>query len=168
MVSLTKFRDQLLIPGRLKPVYKNKQATYYEVRMLEAYHSFHSELPATLIWGYEGMCPGPVIEVRRNEKVLIKWENQLPEKHFLPVDKTFHGLTDLPEVRTVVHVHGAKVRPESDGYPEAQCRPNPMSGSGKIRCGTIREKSPGSSSGLARLPAPMFGIVIYWSMKTMI
>lgn len=119
MVSLTKFRDQLPIPGRLKPVYKNKQATYYEVRMLEAYHSFHSELPATLIWGYEGMCPGPVIEVRRNEKVLIKWENQLPEKHFLPVDKTFHGLTDLPEVRTVVHVHGAKVRPESDGYPEA-------------------------------------------------
>ncbi len=119
MVSLTKYRERLPILGKLKPVFKSKQATYYEVRMREAYHSFHSEMPTTRIWGYEGMYPGPVIEVRRNEKVLIKWDNQLPQKHFLPVDKSFHGLMDLPEVRTVVHVHGAKVRPESDGYPEA-------------------------------------------------
>lgn len=119
VVSLTKYQDQLPIPGTLKPKFKNKQATYYEVRMLQAYHLFHSELPPTLIWGYEGIYPGPVIQVRRNEKVLIKWDNQLPQKHFLPVDKTLHGMMDFPEVRTVVHVHGAKVRPESDGYPKA-------------------------------------------------
>jgi len=30
---------------------------------------------------------------------------------------------DKPEVRTVVHVHGARVPPESDGYPESWCVP---------------------------------------------
>jgi spore coat protein A len=87
--------------------------------MMQAYQTLHSELPATRIWGYEGMYPGPVICARKKEKVLIRWENHLPEKHFLPVDKTLHGTMDGPEVRTVVHLHGAKVRPESDGYPEA-------------------------------------------------
>lgn len=119
MVQLNKFQDRLPIPKKLKPKYKNKRETYYEVRMTQAYQSLHSELPDTLIWGYEGTYPGPLIESRRNEKVLIKWENKLPEKHFLPVDTTLHGARGNPEVRTVVHLHGAKVRPESDGYPEA-------------------------------------------------
>ena len=119
MALLQKYRDPLPIPETLKPKYKDKKETYYEVRMLQAYHSIHSDLPKTLIWGYEGKYPGPVINVRRNEKVLIKWENQLSEKHFLPIDKSFHNLAELPEVRSVVHLHGARVRPESDGHPEA-------------------------------------------------
>ncbi len=119
MVLLKKFCDPLPIPGKLKPKSKNKQATYYEIQMLQAYQSLHSELPDTLIWGYEGIYPGPLIEVRRNEKVCIKWLNNLPEKHFLPVDTSLHGAMGNPEVRTVVHLHGAKVRPESDGNPEA-------------------------------------------------
>ncbi len=119
MLSLKKYLDRLPIPKTLSPKYKNQKETYYEVRMIQTYQSLHGELPDTLIWGYEGTWPGPVINVRRNEKVLIKWENHLPKKHFLPVDKTLHGEMDVPEVRSVVHVHGARVRPESDGYPEA-------------------------------------------------
>lgn len=46
--------------------------------------------------------------------------NDLPEKHFLPIDRTLHGSGhNMPEVRTVVHLHGASVEPESDGYPDA-------------------------------------------------
>ena len=119
MLTLHKYVDPLPIPETLKPKYKNKKETYYEVWMRQAYQSLHSELPDTLIWGYEGKYPGPVINVRRNEKVLIKWENHLPQKHFLPVDKTLHGVMGVPEVRTVVHLHGARVRSESDGHPEA-------------------------------------------------
>ena len=38
---------------------------------------------------------------------------------FLPIDHRLHGANaDVPEVRTVVHVHGAKAPPQSDGYPE--------------------------------------------------
>jgi spore coat protein A len=58
--------------------------------------------------------------VESGEKVFIKWINNLPAKHLLPIDYTVHGAhMDVPEVRTVVHVHGASVEPESDGYPEA-------------------------------------------------
>ncbi len=40
-------------------------------------------------------------------------------KHFLPIDHRLHGAdAGKPEVRTVVHVHGAKTPPESDGWPE--------------------------------------------------
>jgi spore coat protein A len=50
---------------------------------------------------------------------LIEWANALPEKHFLPIDHTIHGAErDKPQVRTVAHVHGARVSPSSDGYPE--------------------------------------------------
>ena len=49
----------------------------------------------------------------------MEWVNALPNEHFLPMDRTIHGAeADKPAVRTVVHLHGAKTGPESDGYPE--------------------------------------------------
>lgn len=118
-MSLTKFKDKLPIPKVLKPKYRDEEKTYYEIKMVQTKQSLHSELPDTMIWGYNGTYPGPVIEARKDEKVMIQWQNNLPDKHFLPVDKTLHGAMDAPEVRTVTHLHGAKVKPESDGYPEA-------------------------------------------------
>lgn len=118
-MPLAKYKDPLPIPQVLKPKYKDEYETYYQVKMEQRYQSLHSDMPDTLIWGYNGLYPGPVIEARKNERVMITWENQLPAKHFLPVDKTLHGIMNAPEVRTVVHVHGAEVEPESDGYPEA-------------------------------------------------
>jgi spore coat protein A len=45
--------------------------------------------------------------------------NALPAQHFLPIDHKIHGAeADKPLVRAVAHMHGAKVGPESDGYPE--------------------------------------------------
>ncbi len=118
--SLTKYMDALPIPQVLPPKYKGQDHTYYEVCMRECKVSVHSELPETTMWGYEGVFPGPTIEVESGERVYIKWENQLPSTHLLPVDFTVHGAHhDVPEVRTVVHVHGAVVEPESDGYPDA-------------------------------------------------
>ena len=38
--------------------------------------------------------------------------------HLLPVDHNLHGAeANKPAVRAIVHVHGAKTPPESDGYP---------------------------------------------------
>src|SRR5580658_7316479 len=66
------------------------------------------------------MWPGPTFEVRRGQRVQVRWINELPTKHFLPIDRTIHGADALaPDVRTVVHVHGARTWPDSDGYPEA-------------------------------------------------
>jgi spore coat protein A len=72
------------------------------------------------MWGYNGMWPGPTFEVRKGQPVSVKWINQLPKKHFLPLDYTIHGEgQNVPEVRTVTHIHGARVMPESDGYPDS-------------------------------------------------
>ncbi len=88
--------------------------------MEQVKQKLHRDLPPTTIWGYNGMYPGPTFEVRRNHPIFVKWENKLPFEHLLPVDRTIHGAEpDKPSVRTVVHLHEGRVRPESDGYPEA-------------------------------------------------
>jgi len=79
----------------------------------------HRDLPPTPMWGYNGSSPGPTIETRRGEPLLIEWANALPTKHFLPIDHTIHGAEkDKPLVRAVTHVHGARVPAGSDGWPE--------------------------------------------------
>ncbi len=118
-MALTKFIDPLPRIPVLKPKYRDDDGTHYEVRMKQVSVSLHSEMPDTTVWGYEGMVPGPLFEVEKNEPVWVKWINELPSKHLLPVDKTIHGVEGTPEVRTVVHLHGARVEPDSDGYPEA-------------------------------------------------
>jgi spore coat protein A len=51
--------------------------------------------------------------------LIVEWPNQLPLKHFLPIDHKLMGAeANKPEVRTVVHLHGAKAPAGSDGYPE--------------------------------------------------
>jgi spore coat protein A len=141
VTTLTKFVDALPIPPKLKPVKKENTYTYYEVTMKETKQSFHRELPLTTVWGYEGIFPGPTIEVNCGEKVFIKWMNALPKKHMLPVDFTVHGAhKDVPEVRTVVHVHGAVVEPESDGYPDSWFHRSHRNVAGRIQSGQIQGK----------------------------
>lgn len=82
----------------------------------------HRDLPPTRLWGYNGLFPGPTIDVNQDENVYIKWMNDLPDKHFLPVDHTIHHSESghqEPDVKTVVHLHGGATPPDSDGYPEA-------------------------------------------------
>ncbi len=103
----------------LEPDSQEDGCAYYEVEMRRAKHKFHKDFKETTIYGYNGMYPGPTIETMKGQAVNVKWINNLPKKHFLPVDKTLHGAIDNPEVRTVVHLHGANVAPDSDGHPEA-------------------------------------------------
>jgi spore coat protein A len=60
------------------------------------------------------------LETRSRQGLLVEWVNELPNNHFLPIDHSIHGAeVDKPEVRTVIHLHGAKAPPQSDGYPES-------------------------------------------------
>ncbi len=87
--------------------------------MREIACKLHRDLPPTRLWCYGGALPGPTFETRSAQGLFIEWPNELPAKHFLPIDHGLHGAeADKPEVRGVVHVHGAKAPPESDGYPE--------------------------------------------------
>lgn len=121
--SIPKFSDKLQIPVVARPIedyYSNRcDPEYYLITMKEARHKFHSAFPSTYIWAYNGLYPGPTIEAFKDVPILVEWDNNLPNKHFLPFDTTLHGTRDNPEVRTVVHLHGARVAPDSDGHPDA-------------------------------------------------
>ncbi|WP_028391398.1 multicopper oxidase family protein [Bacillus cihuensis] len=119
-MKLRKFVDPLPIPPVLKPSRRSENYTYYEVSMKESKQAIHRDMPETTIWGYEGMYPGPTIEVVQGEKVYVKWINDLPVHHLFPIDHTVHGAEkEIPNVRTVVHLHGGRTEPDSDGYPDA-------------------------------------------------
>ncbi|WP_046181047.1 multicopper oxidase family protein [Domibacillus tundrae] len=119
--TIPKFVDELKKPRTLQPTDNDRypEGSYYKIVMKEAKHRFHKDFPNTRIWGYNGISPGPTIEASKDKTTYVKYENKLPEKHFLPVDYTLHGSSDTPEVRSVVHLHGANVDWKSDGHPEA-------------------------------------------------
>jgi len=124
--GLARFVDPLPIPEiapvrglRVDPERTDRKLPFHRITMREAWTSVHRDLPPTRFWGYDGKMPGPTIEVRGGGPILIEWANELPTRHLLPIDYTLHGAgRDSPEVRTVVHVHGARVPPEADGYPD--------------------------------------------------
>ena len=124
--SLAPFVDALPIPGtaqstgmRPNPENASVKIPYYRMAMRAFETKVHRDVKPTRMWGFGGMFPGPMIEARSGEGILVEWANELPHKHFLPIDHSLHGAeAKLPEVRAVSHLHGAKTRPESDGYPE--------------------------------------------------
>jgi spore coat protein A len=124
--TLTQFVDPLPIPTvarsngfKVHPADRNARLPYYRLAMKPFKTKVHRDLPPTNMWGFGMSSPGPTLETRSGQGLWIEWANDLPEKHFLPIDHTIHGAElDKPEVRAVVHLHGAKVPPESDGYPE--------------------------------------------------
>jgi spore coat protein A len=124
--GLAQFVDALPIP----PVIRPSANSVTHIRMLPALQKVHRDLPPTPIWGFNGIWPGPTIEARHGTPIKIKYHNDaLPTTHPLPVDTTIHGAeADKPQVRNVVHLHGAKILPESDGYPEAWISPDGQTG----------------------------------------
>jgi len=117
--DLTPYLDALPIPGVLRQTPGNTRVVMSEFRQ-----QLHRNLPPTKLWGYNGTYPGPTIEVTRGTPASFLWDSNLPPKHFLPIDHKLHGADmGAPEVRNVVHLHGIKTMPESDGYAEAWFTP---------------------------------------------
>ena len=116
-LDLASYVDPLPIPPVIRPPQNGNVLT---AKMSECRQKIHRDLSPTELWGYNGVWPGPTLEVRKGQSLTVKWTNNLPTKHFLPIDTTIHGSeASVPQVRTVVHVHGARTMPESDGYPDA-------------------------------------------------
>ena len=107
----TEFRPSPLDPAVRLPYYR------FAMRQIES--KVHRDIKPTRFWGFGSSSPGPTIETRSGQGVLVEWANELPTAHFLPIDHSIHGAeSDKPDVRAVIHLHGAKAPPESDGYPE--------------------------------------------------
>ena len=124
--ALAHFVDPLPIPAiaqrqgsRPSPKDAKLSVPFYRVQAQAITNKVHRHLPATKFWTFGSSTPGPTFETRSGDPLLVEWVNALPSQHFMPVDHTIHGAEgDKPAVRTVVHLHGAKTGPESDGYPD--------------------------------------------------
>lgn len=125
--TIPKFVDTLPIPEIARPFGYDDyyyddyydEDILYNISIEETKHKFHRDFPHTKVWGYNGQYPGPTIEAKKDIPIKVEYKNQLPKKHFLPLDRTLHACANSPEVRTVVHLHGANVNWESDGHPNA-------------------------------------------------
>jgi FtsP/CotA-like multicopper oxidase with cupredoxin domain len=86
---------------------RSKSAT--EARSARLLHARPNASSATaasapLLWGYEGVVPGPTLEVRRGEEVWIRLVNELPEP-------------------TALHWHGVRLPNAMDGAPPLTQQP---------------------------------------------
>jgi len=133
---LAPFVDPLPLPLRLIAGERDGRLT---VRIRAGVHKFHRDLPASSIWGFEGLMPGPTIEAERAHAVTVEWCNQLEgpfpvcatvapeatEADGVPV-QCLPGLSGGEPDRhasrlighTVVHLHGALTPASYDGWAE--------------------------------------------------
>lgn len=121
VVKISQFVDPLPIPVFATPTSLDPMtgAPTYNIVMSQFKQKMAHNLPATRVWGYGGSVPGPVIAVTKGIPATITWDNELPTTSLLPVDHSIPGAgTDVPDVRAVVHVHGAHVPPAIDGLPD--------------------------------------------------
>src|ERR1700678_525536 len=124
--ALAQFVDALPIPSaarstelRPNPANLEENIPFYRLAMRPFEMKIHRDTEPTRMWGFGSQFPGPTFDIRSGQQILVEWANELPAKHFLPIDHTLGGAgKDQPEVRAVVHLHGGKAPPESDGYPE--------------------------------------------------
>jgi spore coat protein A len=95
----------------------------YDIAARPVRQRLHRDLPPTQLWGYAGQFPGPTLEVRRGQRIFVRWRSEIVGPDFLiprAFDAHLHGTRHgEPATKTVVHVHGAVVPPESDGQPDA-------------------------------------------------
>ena len=124
--TLTPFVDPLPIPQVAKssgmrplPSSPKTSVPFYRFAAQPTEMKIHRDLKPTRFWSFGTSVPGPTLEMRSGEEVLVEWANELPQQHFLPIDYRLHGAADgNPQVRIVSHLHGARVPADSDGFPE--------------------------------------------------
>ena len=84
---------------------------YYEMRVKAAQHTFHQDLAPSTIWGYNGIFPGPTIDARYGEPILVRIHNELPTDEELAQDPTFGSN------QVITHLHNHHSASGSDGGP---------------------------------------------------
>lgn len=122
---LEKFVDELPIPT----VITAKPGMDLTIHMVQTQVKFHRDLPEQPAFTYNGTLPGPTIEVETGQFLRVKWRDELPGKHVFPAPAGAMG-ADLPDVKAVVHLHGAATpQPgitdrfhDNDGWPDLWLR----------------------------------------------
>ena len=100
------FQVAFEVPRVLRPKRKSATTDYYEVTMMANRVPILPGFPATEIWGYNGLTPGPTIRANKDRKTVVRQINRLPSRH----------PTLGYEPYTSVHLHGSDSQPQYDGY----------------------------------------------------
>jgi spore coat protein A, manganese oxidase len=124
-LTLTPFVDELPIP----PVLKGKKLT---LTIQQTTQQFHSELPASNVWGYSGGgyngYLGPTIEAVKGKPTTVTYRNRLPANHLFTIpplpqvqeaDQQMHVSQAAMDTRILTHLHGGHISAEADGNPYA-------------------------------------------------
>jgi spore coat protein A, manganese oxidase len=111
---LTPFVDALPIPPVKTPVSPNT----YQLTVQPISHSYHSSLPATPHWGYDGIYPGPTFVATRGTPISVQVTNNVTagaHPFAASFDETIPG--NIDDGRVAIHLHGGETAPTSDGNP---------------------------------------------------
>jgi len=112
---LAPFVDPLRIPPVLTPVLRGK-TEYYTMTMRAGLAKIHRDLPTTVIWGFDGLFPGPTIRATKGQPVVIRHVSRLPDTHN-------DGGSEMTMMYPAVHLHGGHVPPQDDGHPREALPP---------------------------------------------
>ncbi|MEE1752517.1 multicopper oxidase domain-containing protein [Streptomyces sp. SP18CS02] len=134
--ELVPYVDPLTVPPVLRPD-RPDVLQEIEIALRPTWVRMHTQLPPTLMWGYEGSVPGPTIEVRRGQRIRIAWTNRIPPGSEYPVtavevDRVAgqpdphnrpgrEGAEPSKDVAalpawSVTHLHGAQTGGGNDGW----------------------------------------------------
>ncbi len=101
--STAKLPEPFTVPLPIPAVLRPSSAGRYDLTQRAAKVEILPGLK-TEIWGYDGTFPGPTIESRRGQQIVVRHRNKLA-------------------VPAVVHLHGGRTPADSDGYPTDVIKP---------------------------------------------
>jgi len=108
-------------------------AHFYQIGVGEYTDQLHPDLGPTRLWGYyDKTAPlqrhlGGLIVAQRGTPVRIRFTNELPDRHIIPVDTTLPGANQAQN-RIATHIHGGLIPWISDGGPFDWWTPSGASG----------------------------------------
>ena len=115
--KVPRFTVPLPIPAKAASVAPNT----YHITQRQTQQVLHPRLGQTKVWGYDDgtlgpLYPGPTIEVKKGTPTTVRYTNQLPTTHLLPLDTSIVPEGDAT-VRALTHLHGGFVSGADDGNP---------------------------------------------------
>jgi spore coat protein A, manganese oxidase len=129
LTSADRFQDRLSIPKKAVPTIDPDGVPHFRLEMKAFTHDFHNKLPNIPVWGYNSF-PSETIVAEVSKPVRVTWFNTLTGgletvlkfgQHFGMEVREPHM---LEKAHNVVHLHGARVQPTSDGHPDRIFHPN--------------------------------------------
>jgi hypothetical protein len=82
---------------------------FFNMSARPAMHQFHPDIPASYVWGYNGIVPGATIIAYYDHPIIVRFRNDLPANH------TGFGINEI-----TTHLHNGHTG-RGDGFAQDYC-----------------------------------------------